>query len=101
MRLNTGPESHLKNHKASIHDAVRYKFTQCQKHFTQKFQLKVIFSIMHLGKKVQCQRCDDRVGAGSTLRAHIAAVHKGMRYKWDICGQTFQNKGAIKTHKSS
>ena len=56
---------------------------------------------MHLGKKVQWERCDDQVGAGSALRAHIAAVHKGIIYKWDICGQTFWNKGAIKSHKLS
>ena len=30
-----------------------------------------------------------------------AAVHKGLRYKCDICTQTFWNKGAIKSHKSS
>ena len=56
---------------------------------------------MHLDKKVHCERCDDQIGAGSALRAHIAAVHKGIRYKFDICGQTFRNKGAIKSHKSS
>ena len=50
-------------------------------------------------QKVQCERCDDQVGAGSALRAHIAAVHKGIRYKCDICGQTFRNKGAIKSSK--
>ena len=33
------------------------------------------------------------------LRAHIAAVHKGINYKCDICGQTFRNKGAIKSSK--
>ena len=69
--------------------------------FTQKFQLKVHISSVHLGKKVQCERCDDQAGAGSALRAHIAAVNKGIRYKCDICGQTFWNKGAIKSHKSS
>ena len=44
---------------------------------------------MHLGKKVYCERCDDQIGTGSALRAHIAAVHKGMRYICDICGQTY------------
>ena len=63
--------------------------------FTQKFQLKVLISSVHLGKKIQCERCD-----GSALRAHIAEVHKGIRYKCDICRQTFRNKGAIKSHKS-
>lgn len=91
----------FENHKASIHDGVRYKCTHCRKQFTQKFQLKVHISSVHLGKKVQCERCDDQAGAGSALRAHIAAVHKGIRYKCDICGQTFRNKGAIKSHKSS
>ena len=64
--------------------------------FTKKFQLKVFISSVHLGKKVQCERCD-----GSALRAHIAEVHKGIRNKFDICRQTFWNKGAIKSHKSS
>ena len=54
---------------------------------------------MYLGKKVQCKCCDYQVGAWSALRAHIAAVHKGIRYKCDICGQTFRNKGAIKSSK--
>ena len=97
--LNTGSESHLKNHKASIHDGVRYKCTQCQKQFTQKFQLKFLISSVHLGKKVQCKCCDYQVWAGSALRAHISAVHKGIRYKCDICGQTFRNKGANKSSK--
>ena len=35
------------------------------------------------------------------MRAHIAAVHKGIIYKCYICGQTFRNKGANKSHKSS
>ena len=56
---------------------------------------------MYFGKKDQCKYCDYQVGAWSALRAHIAAVHKGIRYKCDICGQTFRNKGAIKSHKSS
>ena len=33
------------------------------------------------------------------MRAHIAAMHKGIRYKCDICGRTFRNKGAIKSSK--
>ena len=59
----------------------------------------VLISSLHLGKKVHCERCDDQIGAGSALRAHIAAVHKGIRYKCNICGQTFWNKGAIKSSK--
>ena len=31
----------------------------------------------------------------------IPAVHKGKKYKCNICGKTFWNKGAIKSHKSS
>ena len=54
---------------------------------------------MHLDEKVHCERCDDQIGTGSALRAHIAAVHKGIRYKCDICGQTFRNKGSIKSSK--
>ena len=42
-------------------------------------------------KKVHCEHCYDKIGAGSALRAHIAAVHKGIRYKCDICGQTYSS----------
>ena len=70
----------MKNHKASIHGGVRYKCTQCQKQFTQQFQLKVFISSMHLGKQVHCERCDDQIGDGSALRAHIAAVLKGLSF---------------------
>ena len=79
----------------------RFGVIICRTQFTQIFQLKVHIWSVHLGKKVQCERCDDQAGAGSALRAHIAALHKGIRYKCDICGQTFRNKGAIKLHKSS
>ena len=67
----------------------------------KKIELTVLISSVHLGKMVQCERCDDKLGTGNALRAYIAAVHKGIRYKCDIYEQTFWTKGVIKLHKSS
>ena len=71
--------SHLKRHKASIHDGKKpFACELCPKSFTQSNKLKEHISNVHeRNKPYQCAACGYSAGLKGNVKHHIRGKHKG------------------------
>ena len=51
--------------------------------------------------KYQCDRCDKKFTASSTLKQHIDSIHLGVKFNCDICSAPFTRKDTLKKHINS
>ena len=71
--------SHLKRHKASIHDGKKpFACQLCPKSFTQSNKLKEHISNVHeRNKPYQCADCGYTAGLKGNVKSHIKGKHNG------------------------
>jgi len=78
--------SGLRNHKASAHDRIRFPCDQCTvSPFSHAEALKQHKASVHQGVRYYCDQCDVSFNFPSGLRQHKASAHNGKRYECDMC----------------
>ena len=97
---------HLSNHKNDIHkilDNGKSKRGFCDQVFKEPSKLKSHIELVHEGKKITCNYCDDnKVFAGErVLQLHIEGIHherKAIKCQFCVNSYSFPRKNALKRH---
>ena len=66
----------------------------------ERGQLNVHRRIVHENKKLfKCENCPSAYNDRSNLEMHIANIHDGVKYKCDLCSESFTLKKNVARHK--
>ena len=68
-------KSHIRKHKESVHEGVRYKCDQCEYTASQKGHLRTHKSVIHLGVIFNCGLCEYQSSYKSDLNRHRKKDH--------------------------
>ena len=93
--------SHLKKHKESVHEGIKYKCNECDHESTTKESLKVHKRSLHKKILFPCLKCDYVAKVNSHLKQHVRSVHDKVRFPCDNCEYTAINNSRLKHHKET
>ncbi len=79
----------------------RFPCSICNKDFSAKHTLIVHERTVHQGAKdLACHLCDFRTGHQSSLRSHLLAHERGMKYRCDKCSYEANSKVKMADHQN-
>ena len=83
---------HLKTHKLSVHEGIKYSCNQCGSNFSQQGSLKTHKVSVHEGANTYV------INVIQNSVCHVTTRH---RYSCTQCVSNFRQQGSLKTHKLS
>ena len=101
MWVSATTKGHLKWHKESIHECIRYPCDQCQHVTMQTSILKQHRGSKHIRVRYPCDQCEYVATMISNLKRHKESKHEGIRYPCDQCEYDATTPASLKQHKES
>jgi len=90
---------HLKRHKESNHEGIRYPCDQCEASYTTKSSLESHRESVHEGLRYQCNECHYSFTKSYNLVRHTRSKHGNVRYPCDQCEYSATDEGYLKKHQ--
>ena len=76
----------------------KHKYPQCEKSYSNKYNLRKHQRSVHLGIKYYCADCGKSFADSNTLKLHKESAHLGKRYACTDCPKIFHYREALVRH---
>jgi len=94
-------KSHLRAHRQSVHEGIKYPCDQCEYKATAMGSLRRHYNAIHSGLKYPCSECDHVSNTAANLKYHHNTVHMGLRFPCNHCDYKATTSSHLKKHKES
>jgi len=91
----------LRRHYNAIHSGLKYPCSECDHVSNTPANLKYHHNTVHMGLRFPCMHCDYKATTASHLKKHKESVHEGIKYKCNECDHESTTKESLKVHKRS
>ena len=91
-------KEHIKTHKDSSHEAIKYSCNQCEYLATTNGNLKNHKHSMHDGVKYSCNQCEYLATWQGSLKTHKQSIHDGVKYSCKQCDYQATQRSSLKKH---
>ena len=94
-----GPRNYYIKSK-SVHEGIKFSFSQCEYQTAQKGNLKIHKKSVHEGIEYSCNQCEYQATQKGDLKIHKKSLHEGEKYIFDKCIYQTGWKQELNKHKS-